>query len=215
MTNLEYNEFEIINFANAIGTVREFEIINYASDIGTVRLKYKKQNLDAGIKLPDVEGYAEFADDKTYTVFWTSARGNWAAGALANGWYSANVNTAGFWSIVRDNTKLIQGQVAGDPTQILLTLQKETLGSVTTNIKAGGKIHGVYCFKSDPRSVPCLVSDVLEFKWAAERFDPDNGGNKDNSRNVDDGNNDENSDSALSMVAYGASFLAAISALAF
>ena len=135
---------------------------------------------------------------------WTSARGNWAAGALPNVEFLANVNTFGFWSIDLDNTKLIQGQVAEDPTQILLTLQKETLGSVTTNIKAGGKIHGVYCFKSDVRSEPCLVSDVLEFGWAAERVDPDNGSN-----------NDENSDSALSMVAYGASFLAAIFALAF
>lgn len=81
MTNLEYNEFNVINFASAIGTVR---------------MNYKKQNLDA-TNLEEVDGYAQFADDKTYTVSWTSARGNWAAGALANVEYSANKNTAGFW----------------------------------------------------------------------------------------------------------------------
>ena len=82
MTNLEYNEFNVINFAGAIGTVR---------------MNYKKQNLDAGTNLTNVQEYAQFADDKTYTVSWTSARGNWAAGALANVEYSANKNTAGFW----------------------------------------------------------------------------------------------------------------------
>jgi len=96
-----------------------------------------------------------------------------------------------------------------------LTVQKETLGAVTTGIKAGGKIHGVVCFKADNTKTPCLVtSDVLPFAWAAETVVPDNG-NTDNSGNGGSGDNDENKDSAMSMAAYGASFLAAISALAF
>lgn len=197
MTNLEYNEFNVINFASAIGTVR---------------MNYKKQNLDA-TNLEEVDGYAQFADDKTYTVSWTSARGNWAAGALANVEYSANKNTAGFWQIVRANTKLLQGQVAEDSTQILLTVQKEALGDVTTGIKAGGKIHGNICYKADVTQTPCLVMEgPVEFGWAAEPVVPD--GNTDNTG--DGGNeNDENTDSAVSMAAYGASILAAISALAF
>ena len=68
MTNLEYNEFNVINFAGAAGLVR---------------IKYKKQNLDRGTKLPNVTGYEEFDDDKTYVVSWTESRGNWAAGSLA------------------------------------------------------------------------------------------------------------------------------------
>lgn len=93
-------------------------------------------------------------------------------------------------------------------------MQKETLGTVTTGIKAGGKIHGLVCFKADNTKTPCLVdSDVLPFAWAAEPVVPDNG-NTDNSGNGGDDDNNEK-DSAMSMAAYGASFLAAISALAF
>lgn len=121
-----------------------------------MRLNYNKQNLDA-TNLQTVEGYESITDNKTYTVSWSNTRGNWAAGALANVEYSANENTAGFWQIVRANTKLLQGQVAGDSTQILLTVQKESLGSVTTGIKAGGKIHGNVCYKDDFTGTPCLV----------------------------------------------------------
>jgi len=95
-----------------------------------------------------------------------------------------------------------------------LTVQKETLGPVTTGIKAGGKIHGNVCYKSDVSKEPCLVmSGVTPFAWAAEPVVPDNG-NTDNSGNGGDDDNNEK-DSAMSMAAYGASFLAAISALAF
>lgn len=161
--------------------------------------------------LQTVEGYEQFTDSKSYQVSWTSTRGNWAAGALANVEYSANENTAGFWQIVRANTKLLQGQVAGDSTQILLTVQKESLGSVTTGIKAGGKIHGNVCYKDDVTQTPCLVMQgPVEFGWAAEPVVPDDG-NTDNSGT----GGDENTDSAVSMAAYGASILAAISALAF
>lgn len=121
-----------------------------------MRLNYNKQNLDA-TNLQTVEGYEKITDNKTYTVSWSNTRGNWAAGALVNVEYSANENTAGFWQIVRANTKLLQGQVAGDSTQILLTVQKESLGSVTTGIKAGGKIHGNVCYKDDFTGTPCLV----------------------------------------------------------
>jgi hypothetical protein len=79
-------------------------------------MHYNKRNLDAGTKLPEVAGYAQFTDDKKYTVSWTTARDNWASGALANIEYNANVNTAGFWNIVRDNTKLLKGQEAADET---------------------------------------------------------------------------------------------------
>ena len=140
VTELEYNEFNVINFASAASVVR---------------LNYNKQNLDAGTTLSATEGYASITDPRTYTVSWSSARGNWASGALANVEYGANVNTAGFWTIVRDNTKLIQGQEAADPTEILLTLQKEALGPVTTNIKAGGKISGSICFKRDISVTKC------------------------------------------------------------
>lgn len=96
-----------------------------------------------------------------------------------------------------------------------MTVQKETLGSVTTGIKAGGKIHGVICFKEDVSVTACtLAGDVLPFAWAAEPVVPDNG-NTDNSGNGGSDDNDEDKDSAMSMAAYGASFLAAISALAF
>ena len=100
VTNLEYNEFNVVNFASAAKQVR---------------LNYKKTNIDS-VALPNVVGYPTISDDKTYTVSWAEGRGNWAAGALANVEYGANQNTAGFWSIVRDNTKLLQGQVAGDST---------------------------------------------------------------------------------------------------
>jgi len=63
VTNLEYNEFNVVNFA---GTAK------------IVRLNYKKQNLDTQTVLPDITGYDTFTDDKTYTVSWTEARGNWA-----------------------------------------------------------------------------------------------------------------------------------------
>ena len=108
---------------------------------------------------------------------------------------------------------MLQGQVAEDSTQILLTVQKETLGTVTTGIKAGGKIHGNVCYKDDVTQANCLVMEgPVEFGWAAEPVVPD--GNTDNTG--DGGNeNDENTDSAVSMAAYGASILAAISALAF
>lgn len=96
-----------------------------------------------------------------------------------------------------------------------MTVQKETLGAVTTGIKAGGKIHGLVCFKADIAATPCTeLSDVVPFAWAAEPVVPDDG-NTDNSGNGGDADNDENKDSAMSMAAYGASFLAAISALAF
>ena len=93
-----------------------------------------------------------------------------------------------------------------------MTVQKETLGSVTTGIKAGGSIDGKICFKSNVATVACTVaSDVFTFEWKAEPVVPDNnGGNTDNS-----GDTDTEEDSAVSMAAYGASFLAAISALAF
>jgi hypothetical protein len=91
-------------------------------------------------------------------------------------------------------------------------VQKETLGTVTTNIKAGGKIHGVVCYKANSASEACTAkSGVTEFKWAAEPVVPDNG----NTDNSGTGGDDENTDSAMSMAGYGASFLAAISALAF
>ena len=193
VTNLEYNEFNVINFAQAAGTVR---------------MNYNKQNLDAA-NLANVAGYDQFSDSNTYTVSWSNTRGNWAAGALANVEYGSS-NTAGFWQIVRANTKLLQGQVAGDSTQILLTVQKENLGSVTTGIKAGGKIHGNVCYKDDVTQTPCLVMEgPIEFGWAAEPVDPS--GNTDNTGT----GGDENTDSAVSMAAYGASILAAISALAF
>ena len=168
--------------------------------------------MDAGTKLPEVQGYTQFTDFKKYTVSWTTARGNWASGALANIEYGANVNTPGFWNIVRDNTKLLKGQEAADETKILLTLQKETLGPVTTGIKAGGSIDGKICFKSDVSNVACTVaSEVFTFTWKAEPVVPDNnGGNTDNS-----GDTDTEDDSAVSMAALGASFLAAISAFAF
>jgi len=63
VTNLEYNEFNVINFANAAKVVR---------------LNYKKQNKDTQTVLPDITGYAPFDDAKTYTVSWTESRGNWA-----------------------------------------------------------------------------------------------------------------------------------------
>lgn len=174
-------------------------------------MNYKKQNLDAA-NLATVEGYAQFSDSNTYTVSWSNTRGNWSAGALANVEYGST-NTAGFWQIVRANTKLLQGQVAGDSTQILLTVQKESLGSVTTGIKAGGKIHGNVCYKDDVTQTACLVMEgPIEFGWAAEPVDPS--GNTDNT-GTGGNENDENTDSAVSMAAYGASILAAISALAF
>jgi hypothetical protein len=190
---LEYNEFNVINFAQAAGTVR---------------MNYNKQNLDA-TNLATVAGYDQFTDSNVYTVSWSNTRGNWAAGALANVEYGST-NTAGFWQIVRANTKLLQGQVAGDSTQILLTVQKESLGSVTTGIKAGGKILGNVCYKDDVTETNCLVMEgPIDFGWAAETVTPS--GNTDN---TGDGG-DENTDSAVSMAAYGASILAAISALAF
>ena len=92
-----------------------------------------------------------------------------------------------------------------------MTVQKESLGSVTTGIKAGGKIHGNVCYKADVTQTPCLVMEgPIEFGWAAEPVVPDDG-NTDNSGT----GGDENTDSAVSMAAYGASILAAISALAF
>ena len=90
-------------------------------------------------------------------------------------------------------------------------MQKEALGTVTTNIKAGGKIHGVVCYKDNTAVDACTAdSGVVEVKWAAEPVVPDNG----NTDNTGTGG-DENTDSAVSMAAYGASILAAISALAF
>ena len=92
-----------------------------------------------------------------------------------------------------------------------MTVQKEALGTVTTNIKAGGKIHGVVCYKDNTAVDACTAdSGVVEVKWAAEPVVPDNG----NTDNTGTGG-DENTDSAVSMAAYGASILAAISALAF
>jgi hypothetical protein len=173
-------------------------------------VQYNKQNLDAGTNLTTVAGYAPIVDDKTYTVSWSEGRGNWAAGALANVEYGANVNTEGFWQIVRANTKLLQGQVAEDSTQILLTVQKETLGPVTTEIKAGGKIHGAVCYKANVANTDCnALEGPVEFGWAAEPVVPSG-----NTENTGTGG-DENTDSAVSMAAYGASILAAISALAF
>lgn len=93
-----------------------------------------------------------------------------------------------------------------------MTVQKEALGTVTTNIKAGGKIHGVVCYKDNTAVDACTAkSGVVEVKWAAEPVVPDNG----NTDNTGTGGDDENTDSAMSMAGYGASFLAAISALAF
>ena len=81
-----------------------------------------------------------------------------------------------------------------------MTLQKETLGPVTTNIKAGGKIHGVVCYKyyywSDEYCD--AISDVLEFGWAAETDAPDNGGNTDSSENWGDRDNNNDSSSKMS-----------------
>ena len=96
----------------------------------------------------------------------------------------------------------------------MLTVQKEALGQVTRGIKAGGKIDGIICYKSNVTAEACSVaSGVTEFKWAAEPVVPENGGNTDNSGNGGDADNEE--DSAMSMAAYSASFLAAITALAF
>ena len=84
-------------------------------------------------------------------------------------------------------------------------------GSVTTGIKAGGKIDGIICYKSDVTAEACSVaSGVTEFKWAAEPVVPDNGDNSGNG-----GDADSEDDSAMSMAIYGASFLSAITALAF
>jgi len=160
------------------------------------------------------EGYEELTDEKKYTVTWTEGRGNWSAGSLGLLDYGANVATAGFWTIDRANTKLLSGQAAADNTQILLTVQKENLGDVTTGIKAGGKIHGVICYKKDNTETACdAKSGITEFAWAAESTDAD--GNTDEEGEGGAGDNDENKDSAVSMAAYGATVLAAISALAF
>ena len=111
-----------------------------------------------------------------------------------------------------------------------MTVEKETLGSVTTGIKAGGKIHGRVCFKNDVAEDACsALSGVVEFGWAAEPTGGTSNGNTNNSgtgntdnsgtENTDNsgtgGEGNEEEDSAISMAAYGASFFAAISALVF
>lgn len=111
---------------------------------------------------------------------------------------------------------LASGQTSADPTRVVLALEKETIGAVTTNIKAGGKVHGVIGYKTDYDNTPFTAkSGVVPFLWAEEPVvpDPNNG----NTNTGGDGGNEntETKDSATSMAAYGAGILAAISALAF
>ena len=91
-----------------------------------------------------------------------------------------------------------------------MMLEKEgNLGDVTTGIKAGGKIHGVICFKKDSTKELCTAeSGVTAFTWAEEPKEEEE-------EKKDETENKEEKDSASSMAVYGASLLAAISALAF
>lgn len=106
---------------------------------------------------------------------------------------------------------MASGQEPADNSRFIITVEKESLGEVTTNIKAGGKIHGVVGYKADNTQTAFTAkSGVTPFEWAAEPEKPD-----DNTTDGGDGGDENEDDSATSMVVYGASFLAAISALAF
>ena len=191
---LEYNEFNVINFA----------VASFAG------ISYNKQNV-AGTALPDVTGYAPLTDNKPYNVSWRESNGNWTPGAPFIATFGQNVNTPGFWKLVRSNTWMASGQEAADNSRFIITVEKESLGEVTTNIKAGGKIHGVVGYKNDNTQTAFTAkSGVTPFEWAAEPEKPD-----DNTTDGGDGGDENEDDSATSMVVYGASFLAAISALAF
>jgi len=158
-----------------------------------------------------VTGYAPLTDNKTYNVSWRESNGNWTPGAPFIATFGQNVNTPGFWKLVRSNTWMASGQETADNSRFIITVEKESLGEVTTNIKAGGKIHGVVGYKNDNTQTAFTAkSGVTPFEWAAEPEKPD-----DNTTDGGDGGDENEDDSATSMVVYGASFLAAISALAF
>jgi len=165
--------------------------------------------------LTDLTGFAPLTDDREYIVSWRESKGNWTPGNPFNAEFGSNINTAGFWFMERAHTWLASGQTPSDPTRIVLVVEKETIGTVTTGIKAGGKIHGVIGYKSNNADTAFTAkTGVVEFSWAEEVVVPDDSGNT--TPGGDGGNeNEEDKDSATTMAAYGASILAAISALAF
>jgi len=166
------------------------------------------------VNLTDLTGFAPLTDDRKYVVSWRQSKGNWTPGNAFSPEFGSNVNTPGFWEMERAYSWLASGQNPTDPTRIVLVVEKETLGTVTTGIKAGGKIHGVIGYKSDNTATNFAAkTGVVEFSWAEEAVVDDGG----NTTPGGDGGaeNEEDKDSATSMAAYGASILAAISALAF
>jgi len=94
-----------------------------------------------------------------------------------------------------------------------LVVSKETNLGVTTGIKAGGKIHGVVGFKKDSTKEPFTAqSPITPITWAEAPKD-DSGKTEEGGDKGDKENKEE--DSATSMAVYGATLLAAVSALAF
>lgn len=115
-TGHEYNEFNIVNSAQADGSIK---------------MHFKRDNLGVGTNLVDLTGYAPFDDNRTYTVTWSESRGNWAKSSRPYVDYDANRNYddivgTGFWEIVLDSTFLMQGQNANEETIIMFALQKKT-----------------------------------------------------------------------------------------
>ena len=71
MTNLEYNEFQIVNFA---------------STAKLKRVNYIQKEVDS-VSLTEITGFAPLAsegeatsNDKTLNVSWSESKGNWAKG---------------------------------------------------------------------------------------------------------------------------------------
>ena len=71
VTNLEYNEFQIVNFA---------------STAKLKRVNYIQKEVDSA-SLTDITGFAPLAsegeassNDKTFNVSWAESKGNWAKG---------------------------------------------------------------------------------------------------------------------------------------
>ena len=167
----------------------------------------------AGTALKDTVGYPTFTDPKPVQVQWSDSRGNYNADSFFKPTLGKEQNTAGFWALDHDKTRITSGFAADKNTRAIIVVDKpsDSLGSVTKNIKAGASIKGMVGYKADSTKTPFdAKSGLLDFMWAEE-------GKGEEPKKPDEGDKDKKkeTDFATSVACYGMTFLAAISALAF
>lgn len=168
----------------------------------------------AGTALSETVGYGPFTDSQPVQVTWSETGGNYNAQSFYKPTLGKYQNTAGFWAFDHEKTRVTSGFATDKNTRALIVVDKPSgsLGSVTTNIKAGGKVRGMVGFKVSSATTPFdAKSGLLDMMWAEE------GKGEEPKKDDTTGDKDktDEKDFASSMACYGMTFLAAMSALAF